>query len=107
MPKVVLVTGGSRGIGAAICRKFAEEGYTVAVNFEKSEEAAKALAEEIGGKAYRADVSSFAEVSEMFKKIEAELGGVDILINNAAVSVVGLFQDMTDEGRGKGFSAST
>lgn len=97
MPKVVLVTGGSRGIGSAICRKFAAEGYTVAVNYEKSEEKAKALAGELGGRAYRADVSDYKQVTEMVDKIEAELGGVDVLINNAAVSVVGLFQDMTGD----------
>ena len=60
MAKVVLVTGGSRGIGAAVCRKFAAEGYTVAINYEKSEEKAKALADEIGGRAFRADVSDYA-----------------------------------------------
>ncbi|MGN0629009.1 MAG: elongation factor P 5-aminopentanone reductase [Oscillospiraceae bacterium] len=97
MPKVVLVTGGSRGIGSAICRKFAAEGYTVAINYEKSEEKAKALAGELGGRAYRADVSDYKQVTEMVDKIEAELGGVDVLINNAAVSVVGLFQDMTGD----------
>ena len=97
MAKVVLVTGGSRGIGKAICEKFAEEGYTVAVNYEKSEEKANLLAEKIGGRAYLADVSNYEEVSSMFDKIERELGNVDILINNAAISVVGVFQDCTDE----------
>lgn len=97
MAKVVLVTGGSRGIGKAICEKFAKEGYTVAVNYEKSEEKANLLAEKIGGRAYLADVSNYEEVSSMFDKIERELGSVDILINNAAVSVVGVFQDCTDE----------
>lgn len=97
MAKVVLVTGGSRGIGKAICEKFAKEGYTVAVNYEKSEEKASSLAEKIGGRAYRADVSNYEEVSSMFDKIERELGNVDILINNAAISVVGVFQDCTDE----------
>lgn len=96
MAKVVLVTGGSRGIGAAVCRKFAAEGYTVAINYEKSEEKAKALADEIGGRAFRADVSDYAEVSKMFSEIEEQLGGVNVLVNNAAVSVVGLFQDMTE-----------
>lgn len=97
MAKVVLVTGGSRGIGKAICEKFAKEGYTVAVNYEESEEKANSLAEKIGGRAYRADVSNYEEVSSMFDKIERELGNVDILINNAAISVVGVFQDCTDE----------
>ena len=97
MKKVVLVTGGSRGIGKAICEKFAEEGYSVAVNYEKSEEKAKALAEKIGGKAYCADVSDYNAVCGMFDKIESELGEVSVLINNAAISTFGLFQDCSDE----------
>ena len=97
MKKVVLVTGGSRGIGKAICEKFAEEGYLVAVNYEKSEEKAVALAEKIGGRAYCADVSDYKQVSSMFDKIESELGEVSVLINNAAISTFGLFQDCSDE----------
>ena len=97
LQKVVLVTGGSRGIGKAICEKFAAEGYSVAVNFEKSEEKAKALAEKIGGKAYQADVSDYGAVCAMFDKIEEELGEVSILINNAAISTFGLFQDCGEE----------
>lgn len=97
MAKVVLVTGGSRGIGKAICEKFAAEGYAVAVNYEKSEAAAKELAEKTGGRAYCADVSDYNAVCAMFDKIEAELGKVEILVNNAAVSTVGVFQDCTDE----------
>ncbi|MBQ2861316.1 MAG: 3-oxoacyl-ACP reductase FabG [Oscillospiraceae bacterium] len=97
LAKVVLVTGGSRGIGKAVCEKFAAEGYTVAVNFEKSEEKAAALAQKIGGRAYKADVSDYGEVCAMFEKIEAELGEVSVLINNAGISLFGLFQDCTDE----------
>ena len=97
MKKVVLVTGGSRGIGKAICEKFAAEGYFVAVNFEKSEEKAKALAEKIGGKAFCADVSDYNAVSGMFDEIEKEMGEVSVLINNAAISTFGLFQDCSDE----------
>ena len=97
MKKVVLVTGGSRGIGKAICEKFAAEGYFVAINFEKSEEKAKALAEKIGGKAFCADVSDYNAVSGMFDEIEKEMGEVSVLINNAAISTFGLFQDCSDE----------
>ena len=92
MKKVVLVTGGSRGIGKAICEKFAAEGYAVAVNFEKSEEKAKALAEKIGGKAFCADVSDYSAVCRMFDEIEKEMGEVSVLVNNAAISTFGLFQ---------------
>jgi 3-oxoacyl-[acyl-carrier protein] reductase len=97
LKKVVLVTGGSRGIGKAICEKFAAEGYSVAVNFEKSEEKAKALAEKIGGKAFCADVSDYNAVCGMFDDIEKEMGEVSVLINNAAISTFGLFQDCSDE----------
>ena len=97
MQKVVLVTGGSRGIGKAICEKFAAEGYAVAVNYEKSEEKAAALAEKIGGKAYKADVSDYGAVCRMFDGIEKELGEVSVLINNAGISTFGLFQDCSDE----------
>ncbi|MBQ7937846.1 MAG: 3-oxoacyl-ACP reductase FabG [Oscillospiraceae bacterium] len=97
LAKVVLVTGGSRGIGKAVCEKFAAEGYTVAVNYEKSREKAESLAEKIGGKAYCADVSDYSAVCSMFDKIEAELGEVSVLVNNAAISTFGLFQDCTDE----------
>ena len=97
MKKVVLVTGGSRGIGKAICEKFAAEGYAVAVNYEKSEEKANALAEKIGGKAYKADVSDYGAVCRMFDGIEKELGEVSVLINNAGISTFGLFQDCSDE----------
>lgn len=93
----VLVTGGSRGIGKAICEKFAEEGYTVAINYANNDLAAREVAEKTGGRAYKADVSSYSEVCAMFEKIENELGDVDILINNAGISVFGLFQDCTDE----------
>ena len=94
---VALVTGGSRGIGEAICRRLADEGYTVAVNYKNSAEKAEALAAEIGGRAYRADVSRYDEVCAMFDFAERELGPVEVLVNNAAISVVGVFQDCTDE----------
>lgn len=94
---VALVTGGSRGIGEAICRRLADEGYTVAVNYKNSAEKAEALAAKIGGRAYRADVSQYDEVCAMFDSVERELGSVEVLVNNAAISVVGVFQDCTDE----------
>lgn len=98
----VLVTGGSGGIGAQMCRNFAAAGYKVAIHYFKSEATAKELAEEIvlgGGKAkaYKADISDPAAVKNMVLDVISDFGGVDVLINNAAVSMQGLLTDMTDK----------
>ncbi|MBQ1895275.1 MAG: 3-oxoacyl-ACP reductase FabG [Clostridia bacterium] len=97
----VLITGASRGIGAATAKVFAEHGFAVAVNFKNNEEAAASVVDEIikkGGvaKSYRADVADPAQVAEMVRSAEADLGPVDVLVNNAGVCVSGLMQDMTD-----------
>lgn len=89
----VLITGASRGIGAAAARAFAKRGDRVIINYNKSEEAAKKLAAELGGRAVRADVSNSAEVAAMF----SEAGSVDILINNAGISGFYMLDAMTDE----------
>ncbi|MHB8637117.1 MAG: SDR family NAD(P)-dependent oxidoreductase [Fimbriimonadaceae bacterium] len=81
--KVVLVTGGARGIGASICRTLAREGATVGINYSGSKEKAEALAAEIGGKAYRADVRDADAVTTMVSTVVAELGHVDGVVNNA------------------------
>lgn len=99
--KVVLVTGGSRGIGAAIVRQLAQEGYSVAVNYHHSEKMAYDLSKEIssfGGKAMaiKADVSNLTEVDNMFSEIEKNLGNVDILINNAGISSRGLVTEISE-----------
>ena len=79
--KTVLVTGGSRGLGEALCRRFAAEGCRVIVNYAHGKEAAEAVAEAVGGEAVRCDISDEPAVREMFDRI----GPVDILINNARV----------------------
>jgi 3-oxoacyl-[acyl-carrier protein] reductase len=83
--KVVLVTGGGRGIGAAICRVLAREGAIVAVNYGKSAEKAEVVATEIGNgaKAYQADVTDEASVKAMIDTIVADFGRIDGVINNA------------------------
>lgn len=88
--KVLLVTGGSRGIGAAVARLAACEGYRVGVNYHRSEDAAQALVADIeraGGAAValRADVGQEAEIVAMFRQLDAALGTVDVLVNNAGV----------------------
>jgi 3-oxoacyl-[acyl-carrier protein] reductase len=88
--KVAIVTGGSRGIGAAIAERLAGDGFTVVINYAGGTAEAEALAakiEQAGGRAVtaQADVSDPAAVSRMFDMAEAAFGGVDVLVNNAGV----------------------
>lgn len=98
---VCLVTGGSRGIGAAIVRALAAEGAKIAVNYLTSEKEAFQLVgdltkEGISALAVRADVGSESDVEAMFAQIEAELGNVDILVNNAGISLRALLQETNE-----------
>ncbi len=97
MNKVALITGASRGIGRAIVSALASDGWAVAINYKRSREAAEALARELGGIAVRADVGSSEQVAAMFSDVEAKLGAVSLLVNNAGTSYYGLLSDMTDE----------
>jgi NAD(P)-dependent dehydrogenase (short-subunit alcohol dehydrogenase family) len=88
--RTALVTGGSRGIGSAICLRLAREGAAVAVNYRERRREAEEIAEEItsdGGRAFaiQADVSDRAAVGEMVRVVASELGPVDILVNNAGL----------------------
>lgn len=96
MSKVALVTGSAKGIGKAIIEELSKGGYDCVINYNTSKEEAYKLYDEIKGYGIRAlvikcDVSNEEEVNEMFNEIEAKLGGVDILINNAAVDIPALF----------------
>ncbi len=91
--KTALVTGGSRGIGAACCRVLAKKGFRVAVNYQHSKVQALELAKEINGIAIEADVSDRAQVVKMFQRT----GGVDVLVNNAGIAQQKLFTDLTEE----------
>ena len=106
--KSVLVTGGSRGIGKAICKKFAAEGYFVFINYNQSENEAKKLQKEIGEncKIIKADVSSFEQVSQMTEEILKEFKKIDVLINNAGIAEQKLFGDITPEEWRKMFSVN-
>lgn len=99
--KTVLITGSSRGIGAATARRLAEK-YKIVINYKNSKDEALALLSEIRkvnpmSLAIKADVSKEEEVDYLFDTIEKNFGSVDILINNAGKSHVGLIQDMTYE----------
>ena len=91
------MTGGSRGIGAAIARELAAAGARVAVNYNASAEAAEAVAGEIGGLAVAGDVSDPAGARAIVERAEAELGDLDILVNNAGITRDTLLARMSDE----------
>lgn len=100
--KVVLITGAAKGIGKAIALKFAKEGASVIINYRKSHEEAEKVKkdiEELGGYAFllQGDVSSYETCSNMIKTVMEKFGKIDILINNAAVSQIGIFLDYTEE----------
>ena len=102
MKKVALITGASRGIGRAIARKMAREGYAVCINYiEREDKATELLAElEAEGHSamiYRADVSKRSEVEAMVAAVKAKFGPVSLLVSNAGIAGQGLFQDFTDE----------
>jgi 3-oxoacyl-[acyl-carrier protein] reductase len=95
--KVALVTGGSRGIGAAISRELARAGAKVAVNYRAGQEAADEVAGEIGGLAVLADVSNAEEVKALIERVEGELGDIDAVVNNAGITRDTLIARMTDD----------
>jgi acetoacetyl-CoA reductase/3-oxoacyl-[acyl-carrier protein] reductase len=100
--KVALVTGASRGIGRAIALELAQAGASVAVNYQSSEDKAKAVADEIakmGRKAIlvKANVGVAAEARAMVKRVADELGRLDVLVNNAGITRDSSLKKMTDE----------
>jgi acetoacetyl-CoA reductase len=86
MARVALVTGGTRGIGAAISKALKAAGYTVAASYAGNDEAAAKFKAETGIQVYKWDVSSFDACAEGVKKVEAELGPIDVLVNNAGIT---------------------
>jgi len=100
--QVAIVTGASRGIGAAIAERLAKDGFTVVVNYAGNAEPAEAVARKIeagGGRALtaQADVSDPSAVKRMFDAAETAFGGVDVLVNNAGVMGLATLADSSDE----------
>jgi acetoacetyl-CoA reductase len=97
MPRVAVVTGGTRGIGEAISKALSAAGYKVAANYGGNDEAAKKFKGETGIAVYKWDVSSFDACSAGLKQVEADLGPVDILVNNAGITRDTMFHRMKPE----------
>lgn len=100
-PKVALVTGASRGIGAAVAQRLARDGFTVIINYAESAAPAEALVRTIqqaGGQALAAkgDVSKPADVRRLFDAAEKAFGGVDVLVNNAGIMSLATLADADD-----------
>src|SRR5262245_20390254 len=99
--KVAIVTGASRGIGAAIAERLAADGFTVVVNYSGDAKSAEAVAQKIeskGGRALtaKADVSDPKAVQRMFDGAETAFGGVDVLVNNAGIMKLARLADSDD-----------
>ena len=97
MARVALVTGGTRGIGAAISVALKEAGYSVAASYGGNDEAANAFSGETGIPVYKWDVGDFEACKEGVARIEADLGPIDVLVNNAGITRDGMFHRMSLE----------
>ncbi|MBR7116226.1 MAG: 3-oxoacyl-ACP reductase FabG [Clostridia bacterium] len=95
--KRVLITGGSRGIGRELVKKFSREGYAVAFTYKASRDAANELAAEFGAYAIKADSELPEEIERAVALALEHLGGIDILINNAGISSFSLLQELSVE----------
>ncbi len=97
MTRVALVTGGSRGIGEAISKALAAEGYKVAATYAGNDEAAAKFTAETGIKTYKWNVADYAESKAGIEKVEADLGPIDIVVANAGITRDAPFHKMTPE----------
>jgi acetoacetyl-CoA reductase len=97
MSRVAVVTGGTRGIGAAVAKALKSAGYAVAANYGGNDAAAAEFKAATGITAYKWDVSSYEACSQGLGRVVAELGPVDVLVNNAGITRDGMFHKMTPE----------
>ncbi|MGA9657520.1 MAG: acetoacetyl-CoA reductase [Asticcacaulis sp.] len=97
MGRVALVTGGTRGIGKAIVKRLVDAGLTVAAGYAGNEEAAKKMAEEFGVTIVKGSVDKFADCQRAVQEVEAKLGPIEVLVNNAGITRDGFFHKMTEE----------
>ncbi|MCW5693038.1 MAG: acetoacetyl-CoA reductase [Pseudolabrys sp.] len=97
MSRVALVTGGTRGIGAAISKALKDKGYKVAASYAGNDEAAQKFKAETGIPVFKWDVSSYEGCGAGIKQVEAEVGPVEVLVNNAGITKDGMFHRMTPE----------
>lgn len=97
MAKTALVTGGSRGIGAAISKALKDAGYNVAANYAGNDEAAAAFTAETGIKTYKWSVADYDACVAGIAQVEADLGPVEVLVNNAGITRDGMFHKLTRE----------
>lgn len=95
MTKTAIVTGGTRGIGAAISIALKAAGYNVAASYAGNDEAAKKFSNETGIATYKWDVSNYEECAAGIAKVEADLGSVSVLVNNAGITRDAMFHKMT------------
>ncbi|MCC7267383.1 MAG: beta-ketoacyl-ACP reductase [Caulobacteraceae bacterium] len=97
MARVALVTGGTRGIGRAIVERLKADGMKVAAGYSGNEDAANACAKELGVMVIKGNVGNYADCERAVAAVEAELGPVDVLVNNAGITRDGFFHKMTPE----------
>ncbi|MBD9374743.1 beta-ketoacyl-ACP reductase [Rhizobium sp. ARZ01] len=97
MSRVALVTGGTRGIGAAISTALKKAGYRVAATYAGNDEAANAFKAETGISVYKWDVSSYEACADGIAKVEADLGPIEVLVNNAGITRDAMFHKMTPQ----------
>ena len=93
----VLITGGSRGIGAECVRVFAREGHTVSFIYNNSDDRAGELSRETSAVAIKADLSELKNLEMAVRAAAVKMGGIDLLVNNAGVALIKLFSDVTDD----------